>query len=74
MPADQVARQPVQAPQRLSCNHDLVGIEVEERVGNSEQRIGVADVAVGFDPRGAEALEPGGESKSSVSTGLGVVG
>jgi hypothetical protein len=63
-PSDQVARQPVQAPIRLSRDHDLPCRELVERVGNGLQRIGVADLPVGFDPRGAEAVELGGEAKS----------
>ena len=72
-PSDQVARQPVQGPIRPSRDHDLLGPKPVERVGNGLQRIGVADLPVGFDPRGADALELSGEAKSGASTCLVLV-
>ena len=71
---DQVARGPVRAPSRPCRKHDLFGAKFEERVGNRLQWIGVADLPVGLDPRGAKTLETDGEAKAGARTGPVLVG
>ena len=54
---DEVAREPVRALLGVRGDDDLVGREGPQRVLDGLQRIAVADVAVGDDPRGAQATQ-----------------